>query len=165
MVIQGSKLPALLYTLYINKVIILQKLIDSEVYDIITGESKNDNYDGVDHDIIQYVDDTNNVISTNNLDKLQPYINTYFELIESFYNINKVKINLEKSKLMIVCKAARWGNTYNIVINTDIKVHKLKVPRMHIMSSLSNHTNVNNNISKVNYRLSILKIILKFTEQ
>ena len=36
---------------------------------------------------------------------------------------------------------------------------------MYITSGLSNHANINNIISKVNYRLSLLKVIFKFTER
>ena len=75
--IQGSKLWALFYALYINEVTILQKLMNTDIYDRITGVSNDDDIDGIGHNIMQYVDDTNNVISTNNLETLQPYINKY----------------------------------------------------------------------------------------
>ena len=53
---------------------------------------------------------------------LQPYIDNYFKLIENFYQINKLNINHEKCKIMIVCKATKREETSNIVINTEIKV-------------------------------------------
>ena len=64
---------------------------------------------------MQYVDDTNNIISSKESKYIQPYIDGYFKLIENFYEINKLKINPEKSKIMVVCKAARRYEVRNIV--------------------------------------------------
>ena len=63
-----------------------------------------DNIQEVIHHTIQYVDDSTNIISSNDVEKLQKYINNYFLVIESFYNINKLLINSDKSKLLISCK-------------------------------------------------------------
>ena len=40
---------------------------------------------------MQYVDDTNNIIYKNNnyIKELEPYMNRYFKLTETFYNLNK----------------------------------------------------------------------------
>ena len=115
------------------------------------------------------MDDTNNVISSDDTASLQPYIDKYFKLLENFYHINKLKINPEKSRIMIVCRPAYRGESSNIVINTELKVikqvQKLKALGMFITSGLSNHANINHIISKVNYRLSILKGVFKFAEK
>merc|ERR1712115_756321 len=60
-VIQGSKLSALLYTIYINEVTVLHKLMGSDLYGLITQQSPIKS-EIINHDIIHYVDDTNNVI-------------------------------------------------------------------------------------------------------
>ena len=168
-VIQGSKLSALLYTLYINEVTILHKLVHSEIYSKITGSVSNNIINNIDHSIIQYVDDSNNVISSDNIQSIQPYMNTYFKLIEAYYNINKLKINPDKSKLMIVCKAVHRKATKNIVLMTNDhiieQVQKIKALGMYFTTGLSNTANINNIISKVNYRLSILKDIFAFSEK
>ena len=36
------------------------------------------------HNIIQYVDDTNNIIYGNNIQEIENYTNAYFKLIEFF---------------------------------------------------------------------------------
>ena len=70
---------------------------------------------------------------------------------------------------MIVCRPAYRGESSNIVINTELKVikqvQKLKDLGMFMNSGLSNHANINHIISKVNYRLSILKGVFKFAEK
>ena len=37
---------------------------------------------------IQYVDDSTNMLSSENIDTLEIYVNNYFKLLETFYNIN-----------------------------------------------------------------------------
>ena len=69
--------------------------MNNDLYTKITGGNSKIEYEGIEHKIIQYVDDTNNVISSNKVENLQPYIDGYFKLIEGFYYINKLKINPE----------------------------------------------------------------------
>ena len=66
-VIQGSKLYSLLYTLYINKVTVVQNQINDDLYYKLTGEVNNDKTNGIHHEILQYVNDLNNIISTNSI--------------------------------------------------------------------------------------------------
>ena len=167
-VIQGSKLSALLYTLYINEVPRIHELLNSNIYNLITGENNNINNNIVEHLTIQYVDDSNNIITTNSSDDIEAYINKYFKLVENFYNINKLKINPDKSKLMIVCKPTYRSSTNSIVLQTSQvvieQVQKVKALGMYISSGLTNHANVSNIISKVNFRLSVLREVFKYAE-
>ena len=110
-----------IYPIY-NEVIVLQNLMKSDLYNKISGLRNEMNNNGIEHNIIQYADNTNNVIATNNIANIQPYIDSYFILIENFYQINKLIINPEKSKIMIVCKAAERNETLKIVINTRKRV-------------------------------------------
>ena len=114
-VIQGSKLSALLYTVYINEVTVLQKLMGTDLYGQITNDTSI-KYEIIDHDIIQYVDDTNNIICGNNMEDLENYSNAYFKLIECFYGINRLKLNPDKSRLMVVCRPNRREETKNLVL-------------------------------------------------
>ena len=107
------------------------------------------------------MDDTNNIIVTKDISTIQPYVDNYFKLLENFYHLNKLKINPEKSQIMIVCKPTYREGVKNIVINTDIKVinqvQKLKALGMYFTSGLSSCVNVNNIVSKINFHLSLLK--------
>ena len=58
----------------------------------------------INHCTVNFVDDSTNIISTNNVEDIQQYINKFYELLEAVYNINKLKINNEKTELMIICK-------------------------------------------------------------
>ena len=44
------------------------------------------------------------LLTSNNSNDIQDYINRYFKLLEGYYNLNKLKLNLDKSKLMITCQ-------------------------------------------------------------
>ena len=63
--IQGSKLSALLYTLYINEVPLLCNLMNTNIYNKLTNDTKEIIPNIVDHVTIQYVDDSNNIITSN----------------------------------------------------------------------------------------------------
>ena len=55
------------------------------------------NTNNIAHTIINYVDDSSNLISGKNPDILQDYIDKYHSLLETYYNINYLKINSDKS--------------------------------------------------------------------
>ena len=75
-VVQGSKLSVTLYTLYTNEITLLYKLMGTEDYELITGQKQTEHND-MDHIIINYVDDSTNIISSDNKDQLQLYIDKY----------------------------------------------------------------------------------------
>merc|ERR1712177_57314 len=65
---------------------------------------------------IQYVDDTNNVIFGNNAAEIEKYSNGYFKLIEGFYTINTLKLNPDKTRLMVVCRPKKREDVKNFVL-------------------------------------------------
>merc|ERR1712240_13910 len=145
-VIQGSKLSALLYKIYINEVTVLHKLMGSDLYGRITQEAMPIKSEIIDHDIIQYVDDTNNIISGNNAAEIQKYSNRYFKLIESFYSINRLKLNPDKTRLMVVCRPNKRGEVQNFVLKVweyiIEQTEKIKVLGVLFTSGLSTHANI-----------------------
>ena len=119
-VIQGSKLSALLYVIYIKEIPLLDKLMIGDLYKKITNLNLRDNYgDHIKHYICNYVDDSSNIISSKNVQKLQNYINDFFKLLEDFYNINKLTINSEKSKLLISCRNKLRENANKITLKAS----------------------------------------------
>ena len=56
------------------------------------------------HEVVNLVDDSNNVISGTENTELANYINTYFKLLELYYNSQKLKIiQARNSFLYVVC--------------------------------------------------------------
>ena len=67
-VIQGLKLSGLLYTLYVNEVPHLSKVINSVNFKLITMREQFQSYsDSLTHFAINYIDDTSNAMSCNNI--------------------------------------------------------------------------------------------------
>ena len=168
-VIQGSKLSALLYTLYINEVTILQKLMGSDLYGRITRETVPIKSEIIDHDIIQYVDDTNNIVAGKSAEEVQNYSNRYFKLIQNFYTINKLKLNPDKTHLMVVCRPSKRQEVQNLILNAGDfiieQVDKIKVLGVFFTSGLNNHANISNIISKINHRMYTMREAFGFSSK
>ena len=132
--IQGSKLSSLLYTLYINEVPLLSKLIGTEIYRKLTGDSPINSNNISDHTTIQYVDDSNNIITSDSSLGVAEYINKYFRMLESYYNLNKLKLNPDKSKLMLVCKPNKRQDisTISLVTSEHTIEHVTKIKALGI---------------------------------
>ena len=96
-VVQGSKLSLTLYTLYTNEITSLHKIMGTDDYEQITGLKTDQDFD-IDHIIINYVDDSTNIISSDNSDQLQRYIDQYYILLTNYYDINYLEINSVMSK-------------------------------------------------------------------
>ena len=52
------------------------------------------------HETTNFVDDSSSVISNDNDDKLQIYINKYFELLWEYYNTMKLTLNPTKTNIL-----------------------------------------------------------------
>ena len=143
--------------------------MNTKIYTNLTNDTNEVIPNTIEHVTIQYVDDSNNIITSNDNVGLEMYINKYFKLLESFYNLNKLKINPDKSKIMITCKPQLRNSINNIQLTTTDytvqQVTKVKALGIFITSGLSNIAMTNNIISKVNYRLSILKGVFKFCDK
>ena len=50
---------------------------------------------------INYIDDSTNIISTKNHNNIRQYLQDYYDLLHNYYNINKLKINPDKNKILI----------------------------------------------------------------
>ena len=124
-------------------------------------------YTDIQHTTVNYVDDSTSTISSKTVTELQAYLNHYYKLLESYYNINFLKINPDKTKFIITCKPAYRHITKDITIQAGQYViqqsDKLKILGVYITSGLHQTPNVNNIISKVNHRINILNKVAKFT--
>merc|ERR1712115_357336 len=140
-----------------------------DLYGRITQESSPIKSEIIGHDIIQYVDDTNKVIYGNNAEEIEKYSNAYFKLIESFYTINRLKLNPDKTRLMVVCRPNKREEVKNFVLKAGDYIieqkEKIKVLGIYFTSGLSNHANILNIISKVNYRMYTMREAFSFSNK
>ena len=78
--------------------------MSKDIYDNITNfkeislEDK-EKYKYVDYMIINYIDDSTNIISHNDYRSLKDYLTRYYSLLQGFYTANKLLINADKTEL------------------------------------------------------------------
>ena len=166
-VLQGSKLSSILYVLYCNEIPLLHKLVGSQIMAPLIGNTLPFNISNISHHITQYVDDSTNVIASKDPKDLQLYIKTYFKVLEEYYNLNKLSINADKSKLLIITKPNLRNITSQIKLQankyTIEQSQKIKVLGIFITSGFNNIATVNSIISKVNFCLTVLNEIFKYS--
>ena len=75
-----------------------------EIYTKLT-QHKQTTSTNINHTTINFIDDSTNIISTSKTNEIQDYTNKFYRLLEAVYNINKLKINNDKTELMIICKS------------------------------------------------------------
>jgi len=165
-VVQGSKLSALLYTIYTNEIPILNNLMTTDFFYKMTN-IKTQQYNDIIHMTTNYVDDSTNVISSKSPQQLQTYINNFYCLLETYYNTNFLKLNPDKTKFIITCKPKIRQATKDIYLKAGKFIinqsDKIKILGIFITSGLNNTPNINNIISKINHRINILGKITKYT--
>merc|ERR1712115_318821 len=83
--------------------------------------------------------------------------------------INRLKLNLDKSRVMVVCRPIRREETKNFVLRAGKYIieqsEKIKVLGVFFTVGLSNHANISNIISKVNFRLNTMREAFKFSSK
>jgi len=73
----------------------------------------------INHNTVEYVGNPTNVIEADNPHDIQQYINIYFKVLEEFHNLNKLMINRDKSKLLVITKPNMRYLTNNIKLQAD----------------------------------------------
>ena len=106
-IIQGSKLSGTLYTIYTNEVPVLQELIKDKEW--LEEKLKLDyiEYTNVEHTTTNFVDDANSMISFEEESEANHYVNRYFKILQHYYDLNKLKLNLEKTSILVVAKKTK----------------------------------------------------------
>ena len=111
----------------------------------------------INHCTVNFVDDSTNIISTNNVEDIQQYINKFYELLEAVYNINKLKINNEKMELMIICKNKFRKATKHIQITASgykvKQVTMIKILGYTMQNNLNHDKHIAQITSNINNRL------------
>ena len=83
----------------------------------------------VKHDVVNFVDNSNSVITADPGVDIEDYANNYFKLLEIYYNDQKLKISTDKTQLL-VCSMPRFMNQIE-----DMEIQLL------IILIMSNHRN------------------------
>ena len=141
-VIQGSKLSAVLYTIYTNEIPFSHTLMSQEIFQNLTN-TLTKQYNDIQHTTVYYVDDSTSTITSNNLTQLQTYLHNYYKLLEIYHNIKFLKINPDKSKFIITCKPCHRQSTKDIFIQAGTFIttqsDKPKILGTYITNGLDQH--------------------------
>ena len=99
-VIQGSKIAGTFYSLYTNEIPLIYRVLHSNMMSAIM-KRQYVKYNNIAHRTFNFVDDSNSIIGFQNTQQMSNYCENYFQVLESFYNSNKLIINSDKIKLCI----------------------------------------------------------------
>ena len=166
--IQGSKLSGLLYTIYTCELPLVQKIMqDPSFYKAITGTDP-PNFKVPKHEVDTFVDDSFNTIAFDTPNKIKIYLEKFYELMHSYYNSNRLKINPQKTQLMFVSKAKFRPSTKYITFKA--KGHQIKpVPSLKILGSfvshdLSHEREISQLLPLLNHRINQFEKLKSFTD-
>ena len=165
-VVQGSKLSGTLYTLYTNEIPLLHKLMGTVHYDFLT-LTAHKIHEGVEHSTINFVDDSSNLISHKNAQNLSLYLTDFYTLLHSFYTINKLKINADKTELLVTCKPSLRHQANAVTMHAHQHVveqqQESKILGAIINNKLKHTSHINTIVSSVNFRMHALRNIAQYT--
>merc|ERR1712115_347560 len=114
------------YTIYTNEIPLFHTLMSNEIFHNLTN-TQTTQYNDIIHTTVNYVDDSTSIISPKTTIQLQTYIDNYYKLLESYYNINFLKINPDKTKFIITYKPTHRLETKDIIIHAGkYIINKLK---------------------------------------
>ena len=119
-----------------------------------------------DHLTINYIDDSTNLISNTSSKNLNCYLTLYYNLLQYYYDTNKLVINPDKTELLVSCKNKFREEADKIKFKADIynieQKNSTKILGFIINNNLNHDKQINNIISKVNYRLHTIKFVSKY---
>ena len=100
-VVQGSKLSGFLYTIYSIEIPLIPQILKNQQIINTLFEMTIPNYYSIDHEVNQFVDDSSNVVGSETEEELGLYTTDFLKIMEIYYHINKLKLNAEKTKVMV----------------------------------------------------------------
>ena len=125
-VVQGSKLSGLMYSLYTNEIPRLHLVLKNPGMMRMIFQKNVINTNKIEHNVTQFVDDSNSVIIFKDKDQIMEYLNMYFWLLKIYYNMNKLLINDDKTNMLVINNPRHEHTARTIQIQTDIEIIKPK---------------------------------------
>ena len=164
--IQGSKLSGFLFNVYSNEIPLLHKLINTEIYYKMGG--KKINLKNISHDTTNFVDDSHSIIGFKDHEKIKIYLEQYFNLLIQFYNINRVKLNTNKTNLMIVSKRKNYNFfknfTFEAGTDTICNQNSIKILGTIVQNDLNLDKGMNKLTATLHNRIFHIRKVSKFTK-
>ena len=166
-VVQGGKLSGLLYLLYTNEIPRLHLLMKNQKWMRENLKLDVEKYTEVEHTTVNFVDDSNSIVTFKDSTEINYYIDKFMMILKTYYNQMKLKINSDKTCIMIVSRNQRKHETVDIRYEDEKEVVIPKA-QVRILGWIMNQrmdmsTNASNVISEVNlmiHNLRNLKLLM-----
>ena len=166
--IQGSKISGTCYNLYVNEVPYIYKLLYDPLFKEITGHDTLFKYKNFEHLTINYIDDSNSIISNKDHSHIKHYIEDYYKLIHGFYNINKLKLNPDKNKILIIYNKKFEYIFKNFSFKAENYIIKrsnvIKILGTYVQSDLKLDREISKLSSNLHNRINNLRQIKEYTD-
>merc|ERR1712240_205865 len=172
-VFQGSKMSGLLYSIYVNEVTLIHKLLNKNfynnqnLYNLTTNDKMTSFKGNIEHLTYNFVDDSTSIISFTNPVDIKTYLTKYFKLLQVFYTINKLQINSDKTQLMLSHRP-KFNNilsNFTFMAGNDLIKNKtcIKILGFTIRNNLDLTTQIGNVCSNLHYRLHNIRQLTNIT--
>ena len=138
-VIQGSKLSGFLATIFSIEIPLLPELMKKKQIIQTLLEVSIPTFYGIDHYVNQYVDDSTNVMGAETNEELKKYVESYHKVLEHFYAHNKLKLNGQKTKIMITKNKEKTQTTKLTEFKTSKGEKIIEVNSMKILGIVKNN--------------------------
>merc|ERR1711954_315197 len=103
-VMQGSELSGIIFIIYISEVPKIHELLkDESLMKVMVGEHKKIT-DEISHETINFIDDSASIVTFKEEEEAIEYIRMFINILNEYYNINKLKLNKEKTALLLFIK-------------------------------------------------------------
>ena len=168
-VIQGSKLSGILYTIYTNEVPRLHKLMEDKDWLMKRLKIKKPNFQEINHTVVNFVDDSNSMISFHEEADANAYIKIYFEILKFYYRISKLIINPEKTNLLMIANPTMRNRNSQLKIETEsedvIPKKQIRILGWETNSRLSMDEHLVSTIGKIKTIMSRMKEMRTYMTQ
>ena len=122
----------------------------------------------IEHVVTNFVDDSTSVISFLDDKSIMQYLTKYFKLLYSFYNINMLKINSDKTQLMLTFRKNMKDKfkKFTFMANNDEISNKptIKILGMILRNNMDWETQIGTFCSNLHHRIHNIKNITKYTD-
>ena len=159
--VQGGKLSGLIFNISINEATEISKIMSiPRLYRKIT---KKDLFNrNVDHVTVNFVDDQNNMVAADSHADIEAYLREFMLLLLHFYGANRLKINDEKTQILVL--KGQFKRTISLIASDNTIIwNTAQIKILGVYTNAKN--NYTNNIararSKAFLRLSQLKPLLE----
>ena len=114
------------------------------------------------------MDDSNNVSTFNDQNQLETYLESYYKLLHNYYNINKLKINPDKTNLLLIYKDKYRQTLNNFHFKAEqykiFSINTIKILGFYIQSDMKLDTEINRLVSTLHNRIKTIRQIKKYTD-